>query len=108
MSSLYTHKDYVKARKITVIAAGCYGCMPEDISGVKDTKEKVMTIYLVQQLLDLTDRQLALLFQINKEFMLDKVEQLSIECLMDAQVKELVMAPARVFERLELIEIANG
>lgn len=108
MSSLYTHKDYVKVRKLIVIAAGCYGCDPVDISGVKDTENKVKVIYLIKILFSLTDKQLGLLFQINKDYMSSKLESLSVMCLMDSGYKEQIMRPKVIYDRLELIDIANA
>ena len=108
MSDTGNHKEIKKARQLIVSAAAVYGCSLGDINGIKDTIEKVMTIYLVKTTLSLNDDQLASLFQINKAYMITRLENLTIQMLIDAKAKELLMAPLKYYKSLELIDIIYG
>lgn len=109
MSRVHIHNDYGKWRKLIVLAAMCYGCEPGVITGVKDTKFKVIAIYLSQQLFDFTDNELALLFRINKYYMLDQLQDLKIEiALLASEDIEFLNKPLEVYERLEIIDILNA
>lgn len=108
MSALYTHKDYKNLRKLMVIAAGCHGCGPDAINGIKDTPEKVIVIYLAQKTFSLSDSNLAVLFSINQKFMQEKLEQLGVELLVNPDYKKTIHAPLEVLKRLEIIDVVNG
>lgn len=108
MSTLYNHKEYKRLRQLIVIAAGCYGCDVKSINGVKDTLEKIMVLYLVKKDFDMKDDELYAYFNINRYYMQQKLQELTVTLLVNDAYKNLVMNPLKVLLHLEVIDIVNG
>ncbi|WP_121665265.1 hypothetical protein [Mesonia aquimarina] len=94
-------------KTITAIVTYANGVDVYDVKGIKDTSVKIMACYLAQKLTKISERCIAKFFQINKDFMLQKIEDFSIELLLNFEAKQEVTDLERLFKMLQNAKVKN-
>lgn len=83
------------------------GCSDFHLRGVKDTDGKILACYLAQRLTSCSDRQIALYFYIDKKYMANRIMELSVNLLVDLEMKKTLLEIEDLYKEIVKIKINN-
>jgi len=97
-------KNYsLQFQKITTLLCLSAAVTPYEITGVRDTEFKLWACYLAKKLTDASDRSIAEFFQINQNYMNNRLEDLAIEFLVTEDASQFLSMLELAYNRLEEI-----
>ena len=100
-------RSFPQLHKVTALVRYAYGCRVSEIRGIKDTYQKLMACYIAKQVSGLDDRSISLFFQINEVYMNNRLQNVSIDLLMDPETETIVEELIDLYCELELADVKN-
>jgi hypothetical protein len=101
MMLIWKHKDLNKMRRFLVVVAGMMEKDVAELFKYENSGYKIMAIYAVRKCFDFTDKQLAVFFQIYEGYMLNQLEEFSVNILLDAELKTIPDQAIKMHKELE-------